>query len=87
LATSLSAWLNFFPHDDDRKGEQHRVEHTNRGKLEAGNFVVGTQLIELDVTAYDDRARHREQSCRDDKDDGGKPQGQGRQEKRHDRPH
>jgi hypothetical protein len=78
--------VEFFPHDDDGKGEQHRVEHTNGGKLKAGNFIVGAQLIDVDVTAYDQRARHREQSCRDDKDDRRKPQGQGRQEKRHHRP-
>jgi DNA invertase Pin-like site-specific DNA recombinase len=73
--------VEFFPHDDDGKGEQHRVEHTNRGKLKAGNLIIGAQVIDLDVTAYDDRARHREQGCRDDKDDGGKPQGQGRRER------
>jgi hypothetical protein len=32
--------VEFFPHDDDRKGEQHRVEHTNCGKLKAGNSLL-----------------------------------------------
>jgi len=37
--------VEFFPHDDDRKGEQHRVEHTNCGKLKAGNFIVGADFF------------------------------------------
>ena len=56
--TAVSASLKLLPHDDHGEGEKHRVDHTDRRKLEARDIVIGGEALETDPAADQDRAAH-----------------------------
>ena len=37
--------LIVFPHGNDDKGEQHRIEHADDGEFESGHFVVEAEIV------------------------------------------
>ena len=73
--------IELFPDDEDRESKQYRIDHADGGKFKTGHFVVGSQAIERDVAANDNRPAHCKNRRGNEQDDSGRPKrraGQGR---------
>ena len=68
-------FAELFPHDDDREGREHCIDHANRCEFEAGDLVVRGRTYPAahqDKRAHgNDRGEnHQKQKCRPDRQPG-----------------
>jgi hypothetical protein len=78
-----SASLKLFPHHDNDKSEQDRIQHADCRELETSDLVIDRQSIERHIAADQSRAQHCQERAAADNYRAGNPERLARQKKQH----